>query len=659
MAETNKAKIEVTAEYDEKSGPKVSAKVEEHFKKLYGRLDELNKRRDQIKTQRGRTAKNTNEFLLLNTSLEELEKDRHRVARELIRSQKKFDDQVDPESPQNKGRKGRRGGGFMGAVGSYGPQVLGAFSPLPGSQFAGGALRGAQQSYWNEIYRADAQGRDPHTGRSLLKGGAIGLGLGALGAGVLGAVIGSRRDEQVGLSMGRVFGGRGAGASVIGAGARHGFLAEEAAALAGTHARATGSKAGLGASMWAEQAYGLGGAASGLLGAVAKTGTPLTDARSKDALQRIFAAGTEQGLKQGRFGELLEGVSGIVQHSQFGVDETGLDRIAQMLRGMGPGLQGAAGASALSQLDQAVKGGGGPLSRSIAMQIAGLGDPSQGYYTTLRKMDQGMFGSGVGGLRGDRDAGAKFFGRFKSLYPGEEGTEGAEMRYRMISNQTGMSAELVARLERALTKGGKGDWEAAVASTKTSQEKAFDAMIEMGAGWREFQRAVQRAESTLGKLLDASGFLGRMTTALEWIAGALEHIPAIKAGMYPSSPEARATSARVTELAKVEQMFRETPGTENMDLVQAIRQKIRAEEAADKLKRQGYSDILPAPLAQKDQEKLDAFMSPENLKQFANADAKGRFQIMVTVEMTGRTADPAAKNKQNQRASQPPFAKKR
>jgi hypothetical protein len=512
VAENNKAKIEVTAEYDKKSASSVESQVATDFKKMHAKLFA---EQASVRKQYKQTPKESAERQLLGATLKEINLEIERVSRETIRAQRRFDDKTDPKKQPGGG--GRRGGGFMGAVGSYGPQVLGAFSPLPGGQFAGGAVRGMQQAYWNEMYRAEAEDRKPKTGMAMLKGGAVGLGLAGLAAGVLGGVLGSRREETVGVPLGRLFGGKGAGDEITGLGAAYGFNAEQTTGIASAHGRAVGGRAGLAASLWSEQAYGLGGAAGGLLGAVGKTGGALDDPKAKDALRNVFAAGTAQGLKQGRFGELLEGVTGVVQQSRFGVDETGVERITQMLSKMGPGLQGAAGASALNQLDQAIKGQGGPLSRAIAMQNAGLGKDGQGYYTTLRKMEQGMFGSGEGGVRGDKNAAQKYFASFRRLMPGDS-DEQKNARYNLISNQTGMKMELVEKLEKAAEGVSDKDWSDAKKAAVPKQDAAYEAMKTMGDGWRAFDIAVQNMENSLKQLLSVGGYLATMTAALNYLA---------------------------------------------------------------------------------------------------------------------------------------------
>lgn len=368
--------------------------------------------------------------------------------------------------------------------------------------------------------------------RGILLGAGKGLGYGAmgglaalLGAGAVGSVVGSRRNESNARTLGQAGGNLGE-AMRLGRGAS--LLDEEFMPLAGDLLRSQGSLTGFRRVARMETGFGLGGQAASLLGSMARSGNETNEKAAQDALTKVISSGTAQGLAQGRFGELLQGAVDLVSRQQAGVS-VGAGGVGEFATAMGmlrgSGLKGGQGAQVINQLDQLLTGrGGGGLSQLFAMQGAGLGQKN--FFQMQQQMELGAFGTGAGGLQGSGAQGIKdFIGRFRDMFPDNDS------RRFIMREQTGLGMNAIQKLEDAFDQNDTSAIEKIMEDAKPLQEKAFTAMVNVGAGWRGFQLAVHRIEDVLGQILANTGLLKDVTEMLRFLTEMLSNLPGMPKDM--------------------------------------------------------------------------------------------------------------------------------
>lgn len=235
----------------------------------------------------------------------------------------------------------------------------------------------------NAIANVSTIGRVPVFGPAIHSGTATAINAGMMGAGfgtaammgglaAGGALIAggvnaaySSYEDEMGLrrSLGQA-GGLGAGDAAIQSLRRIGVTRGEIGALGVPLARATGDFGGLQDVYKTETAYGLGGNAVGLMGAAAATGA---EGPQFKLVRDAISAGMVSGLKQGRFHEMVDGVSSLVRGATFGHTVTA------------EGMSGALG----------LMGTLGGASGFKGSQLTGL----MGAFDTAIRSQQGLSGS--------------------------------------------------------------------------------------------------------------------------------------------------------------------------------------------------------------------------------------------------------------------------
>lgn len=417
--------------------------------------------------------------------------------------------------PNEAKRKARSEGGQFGSN-----LLRAAVDPLPGGRVLshtferfGEGYRGAGEGAEGEE-AGGVRGGLKKLGGGLLMGGAA-LSVAAIGAAVAAAVAGSRETEKINYQLGQI-GGPGSGERAVAIGRKNDLLPEESAAVGSQYLRATGrfgSGEGFNKVAALQQGYGMGGAASSFLGTMNRASANLSPAGEKKALTDIISTAMATGLKQGRFGELLEGAANLAQGQTLGVKmgEGGLDNMSKLLYGLkGSALTGSSGIQGLNQLDRVMKGGGGALSQSLVMQNMGLGS-GQGYFETKYQMENGLFGGNKDDTGKSMSAAKGVFDRGKELFTDDK------TRFSVMGAQMGMSAHTYEALEKALETGSVKGFEEALAKGKDDQTRARDAMIQIGKDWKALDRAIHDIEETLGKALSDSGVIGLIAKGIHHI----------------------------------------------------------------------------------------------------------------------------------------------
>lgn len=186
-----------------------------------------------------------------------------------------------------------------------------------------------------------------------------------------------------------------------------GFTNTEVMQQAAAVVRQTGNAADAGTSLQFSRAAMIDqGKSAAFMGMQARGG--ILSAQAKREQEKIIAAGFASGIQRGRFGEFLQGVTGLAEAAQSRTagtvaagDYAGL--LAALGRSGKPGLQGARGAAVLQQLEQGVMApGAGEAGQALIMRSKGFGTPSgtTDYYQALRRQQMGFAGErGAGELK--------------------------------------------------------------------------------------------------------------------------------------------------------------------------------------------------------------------------------------------------------------------
>lgn len=358
-------------------------------------------------------------------------------------------------------------------------------------------------------------------------GGPAALGLGAIvGAGSLiaGGINSSynqyAQDENLLLQMGRM-GGVGYGRRAIGYMRKQGFLNSEIAQSAIPLAQATGTFEGLDSVAKLQHAYGLGGNAVGLMGALARTGAQGDQSRAvKDAI----AAGMVSGLQRGRFHEMVDGMRQIVQATTLGVTTTdeslaGVSRFAAGL-GRSTNLRGSQLTGVVGGFDEAIKGHGGAYTQGLSFLTAfqhlnNRRDDLGVSVTDVMKLQErgltgegGMGAAGVSamlntirgnsGVRDDDQAifrGTKF-GRIEDKKAAKERLQNFDQLIRQAI--PGLSLNAAGSIRESFLDNKLDDktLDKAMEDSKSKEDRAYDEIIEQTG----IMRNIERNTEAIGRL---------------------------------------------------------------------------------------------------------------------------------------------------------------
>jgi len=192
------------------------------------------------------------------------------------------------------------------------------------------------------------------------------------------------------------------------AGARHtpvlpdagglGFTVNEQSALGMQMAAATGTtnKRSLRSVMLAQRLGGNAGSFTGMLGAMAQTGSNVSSPNR--ILGRVIGNAIDQGLKKGRWRELFVGFKQLAQATPLGVryNQAAVGAMQRMVVGVTGGKDSPVGGirslQVLQGLNRAVSGGGGGVGQTLALLASGMGKGGMGYFQAKEEMQKGIFG---------------------------------------------------------------------------------------------------------------------------------------------------------------------------------------------------------------------------------------------------------------------------
>ncbi len=157
---------------------------------------------------------------------------------------------------------------------------------------------------------------------------------------------------------------------------------------------------------------GVGQPFAGMLGGLAQTGAfKGSDPKYKKLLTDVISVAIDQGLKRGRWKELMAGFAQLAKSVPLGL-KASFESIRNMSLILGHGKGGFKGVrniQAMKSLDTLIKGRGGGANEAISLLAAGLGS-GKGFFKAYGEMEKGLFGG-----KGGADRAVKFFDTFKSM----------------------------------------------------------------------------------------------------------------------------------------------------------------------------------------------------------------------------------------------------
>lgn len=351
-------------------------------------------------------------------------------------------------------------------------------------------------------------------------GGAIaGGGLAAVGAALGGAVhqgwSGEATDEQMRHRFGQISGSPYQAGGMISGLRRMGFRNEEMMRLAGL-GRAQGDFEGVGALAKLDMTYGLGGEGIGTLAAMSRTGMK---GDNTAVLTDAVASGVVQGLKPGRFGETLQGLTAILARTSIGVRAEGAFGINTLAAAFGKqGVSGEQAYSLISAMDGGMRGGGNPWSQSMAFMSAYQSMGGGSYWDVKKEQDKGI--QGAGGLR--RASGLmRLLARTSGVDRPGATQDNQDLFEMQIAQQFGVLPNAAGKIA-ATFKGGKID-EAGlrqeIEAAKPQQEAAYTAMVDQVGIMRSIDVKIEAIRVKLGATMESIGVFKGASKLLDVMQG--------------------------------------------------------------------------------------------------------------------------------------------
>lgn len=376
-------------------------------------------------------------------TMEKFEKKKLAIIEDQIKAVKRLNAEI-AKGGKGGGGQNRFSGGLGGRPTSAG--IGGAFKKLGGvagaaALGAGGAAVGAVSSQIREGYGMYSQYRQS-------QGGLIGTG----------------------ATMGGMYNARKRGLN-------RGYGAIESMQQARGVAQATGQAGAVTSAQDISRITGMDmGGATGFMGQLTRAGQGFggkAGSGGDKQLEKAIAAGFESGLDRARMPEFIQGVGKLVemQAGRQGGDVSG-GGFSQMLAAMGmtgdSGMQGARGASVLSQLNEAmVNPGGGDHGQAMMLQAYGFGKPggNTNYYEALKRQETGA--SSVENVKA-------LFAETESQYGG------GQEQILALREMTGLSITQLESLRDGVDNLDDGALKKAIEESKPIEERALDQMKGMG-----------------------------------------------------------------------------------------------------------------------------------------------------------------------------------
>lgn len=243
-------------------------------------------------------------------------------------------------------------------------------------------------------------------------------------------------------------------------------------------ARATGSVGDLTSAQAMSRHMGMDvNEVSDQMGMLTRSGEGGKGTRGERALQRLMSTAVSSGLDKSRAGEHLQAVAGMVEmaggRTAGAVNASDISGLLAFFSKSGQaGLQGARGATVLSQIDQTVSGAGfgnsGGDVQALIMRAMGFGTGGNAsFYDAKSSAQQGIFGKeGAGNLR-------KVFGQFDQEYGTGQGGNLA------VSESFHLALPIVEQIRELIRKGGPNmdkDIAAATASSQPVESQILEAI---------------------------------------------------------------------------------------------------------------------------------------------------------------------------------------
>jgi len=301
-----------------------------------------------------------------------------------------------------------------------------------------------------------------------------------------------------------------------------GFSGIETMQQAGAAARATGQAGSVTYAQSMARMTGMdAGEASNFMGQMTRGGSGFggkAGDKGPKALEKVLAAGFKSGLDQARLPEFFQGVGKLVemQGGRQGGD-VGTGGFSKILAAFGmtgdSGMQGARGANALAQLNEAmVKPGGGDAGQALMLQAYGFGKPGgeTSYYDALKR----------------QETGASSAANVKDLF-GETARQygSGESQILALREMTGLSITQLEAMREGIDNLDDAGLEKAIKESQPVEKQALDEMKELGKHslriarlnermreiGEENQTSVENFQDATLEVLDALLPLGKMT----------------------------------------------------------------------------------------------------------------------------------------------------
>lgn len=346
-----------------------------------------------------------------------------------------------------------------------------------------------------------------------IAGGALAATGAGIGASVHQGWVGEQTEEEMRRRFGQIAGNTHDGPELISHLRRMGFRNEEIGRLAGM-GRAQGDFQGVGALAQMDMTYGLGGEGIGALAAMSRTGMK---GDNTVVLKDAIASGVVQGLKPGRFGETLQGLTAILARTSIGVRaENGLG-INTLAAAFGKqGVSGEQAYSLISALDGGMRGGSSTWSQSMAFMSAHNSMGGGSYWNVKKEQDRGI--QGAGGLR-RASALMQLLARTSGV--GREGAtqDNQDLFEMQIAQQFGVQPNAASKIA-ATFKGGTIDEEGLrreIEAAKPLQDQAYTAMVDQVGIMRSIDVKVEAIRAKLGATMENIGVFGGVSNVLDFM----------------------------------------------------------------------------------------------------------------------------------------------
>lgn len=410
--------------------------------------------------------------------------------------------------------------------------VASTLAPIPGGGVLHAGIAGGAAGF--------AEGTvDPTTGerKKGVAGLAGGLAGGLKGAGMAAGLLllakgvaGFRTEENVPYQLGQAMGGdiysregrrRWQDVRRVAA-SQPGMTAEQAAPTVMGVLRAGGGAGAAQQALRVERTAGLGGAFTGLLGGLARTGAGQgqLDANAKKLWIEVLATGTAQGLSKGRIGELIVGAQQVASQRVMGTtmgDPTEILRLSRFL-GKDAAFSGTRGFEMMGKVEGFVRGETSPLARAVSLMQSGLGRGTS-MVEAMRRSEQGLFGGDAGGKSVERVQ--EFVGRFSKMAGGNR-----DLASLLMSQAGGMSVSASTKLFDLVKEGkfGKQDYERLKEEAQTDEQKSYKAIIASVDTWKHVDKLLDDIQKELGRIFKELGGTGAIVDMLRDVRDLLREI---------------------------------------------------------------------------------------------------------------------------------------